>query len=274
MHDNFLKPQFKVILSGAVLEFLEFKKRSELYISSDDSRTQAINRARRRLRRLINSNAGQWYDDISKKYFLPLFLTLTFRENITDIKYANSFFSDFVARFNYHFFQTKKRVLKYVVVVEFQQRGAVHYHAILFNVPFVENLHARISDVWRHGFVFVNSLKDVRNVGAYVVKYMSKEMQDDRLVGQKMYFASKNLLKPIVETVDRQVFQYLDLLPKDSLITSYDDPAFSYERHFLYNSFLRRMNTSRGFLLDAPGQLLSDVPVDKSLDEFFQGSIF
>lgn len=53
----------------------------------------------------------------------------------------------------------------------------------------------KLSSIWGNGFIKVNSINDVDNVGAYVCKYMTKT-DDERLLGRKMYFNSRNLNKP------------------------------------------------------------------------------
>jgi hypothetical protein len=61
-----------------------------------------------------------------------------------------------------------------------------------------------LEKIWGNGFVWINDLlksnkgKPVDNVGAYMVKYMSKDFIDERLMGKKSYFTSKNLKRPNV----------------------------------------------------------------------------
>lgn len=141
-------------------------------------------RARRDVRRLINANVFAWGER-------PKFLTLTFAENVKDIKQANYEFKKFRQRLEYDL----KIKLKYVVVIEFQKRGAIHYHVLFFNLPFVESNY--LSDIWRNGFIKINAIEHVDNVGAYVTKYMTKDFDDERLRGKKSYFTSRGLFKPI-----------------------------------------------------------------------------
>ena len=65
------------------------------------------------------------------------FLTLTFRENIQDITITNKEFKYFIQRLNYYLYQTKVQTLKYIATWEKQKRGAIHYHVIFFDFPFV-----------------------------------------------------------------------------------------------------------------------------------------
>ena len=65
------------------------------------------------------------------------FLTLTTKENITDRSLFNNLFDKFVTRLNYHVLGTKKRLIKYIAVLEKQKRGAWHVHMMLFSFPYV-----------------------------------------------------------------------------------------------------------------------------------------
>lgn len=231
---------YKAILSGAILELFIYKGYQIPF-----SLVSSQHRAKRELIRRINSNAGQWYDESLKKFYLPLFLTLTFAENMTDVNQANLLFKDFIKRFSYHFMGSKKSILKYSCVIEFQERGAVHYHLVLYNVPFINNIHDQISNVWGHGFIFINAIKEVRNIGSYVTKYMTKDMRDERLKGRKSHFSSRGLLSSLKTTNDFSIVDWLSLLPPDSMITNFELDGMEYQRHSAVNSFLRMLNTSR-----------------------------
>jgi len=144
-------------------------------------------RARKEIRLTVNANVD-WYGKETTK-----FLTLTFAEDIKDLKKANLHFMNFVKRMN-RFLNFK---LRYIAVVQFQDKtrgGVIHYHIMLFNVPFVPV--SKITEIWGHGFVKINAIDDVNNVGAYMVGYMGKNLVDERLFNQKRFFRSKGLAKP------------------------------------------------------------------------------
>jgi len=182
--------------SRAIMDKEERAKRDRL------NEKRASRRAKQKLRRLINANVGK-YGETSK------FLTLTFKENVQDLEWANGEFKKFIQRLNYRLFK-KRSGLKYVCVVEFQERGAVHYHVVFFNMPYVPV--NEVAEVWGHGFVKLNKIDEVDNVGAYVVKYMGKTFDSDdddddpppgggggkrrRDKGKKRYFVSRGLIKP------------------------------------------------------------------------------
>jgi len=212
----------KIIYSGDVVEIYEYDKgylkgyennnadtgrksgyKSENY---EEHRKQVLQRAKKNLRRLINANVGQY-----GKEFTAKFLTLTFRDNVTDIETANYEFKKFIQRLNYYCFGTKKANLKYTCVVEFQKRGAIHYHVIIYNMPYIKAND--IGNVWGNGFIKINKIDDIDNVGAYVAEYLGnaekgqgKDVLDDRLQGKKSYFSSRGLFKP-VELTDKKIVE-------------------------------------------------------------------
>lgn len=155
---------------------------------------------------MINANIGQY-----GKEFTAKFLTLTFKENVQDIEQANYEFQKFIKRLNYKLYGTKKANLKYTTVIEFQKRGAIHYHTIIYNMPYLKA--NEISNIWGNGFIKINKIDDIDNVGAYVGEYLGqdekgqgKNIEDDRLRGQKSYFSSRGLFKPI-EITDKKIVE-------------------------------------------------------------------
>ena len=256
----------KIIKSGDVLEIYEYSEgyikgytlteyeinnrkinnRTRTESNSDDtdsSRERSLKRAKANLRRLINANHGQYGDQFTSK-----FLTLTFKENIQDIKQANYEFTKFIKRLNYHCFGTKKANIKYTCVIEFQERGAIHYHVIIYNIPYIKA--SEISNIWGNGFIKINKIDDIDNVGAYVAEYLGQaekgqghDIEDDRLRGQKSYFSSKGLFKPIEITDKKVVEQVAAALPEDFLTYSatYDNEHLGNITYKQYN--LKKMNS-------------------------------
>lgn len=126
------------------------------------------------------------------------FMTLTFKENIQDIACTNYEFSKFIKRLNFYLYHVKKQCLKYLAVWERQKRGAIHYHIIFFDLPYMKN--KELEDIWGHGFIKINRIavdsKD--NRGRYVSKYFSKDI-DEKTYKQKSFFKSQNLKSPIIK---------------------------------------------------------------------------
>jgi hypothetical protein len=225
-------PSYKVIQSGHIIEIYEYQRtRAKIPIVTDeeyngeieqeekekiednkkerkDEYKQRTNiRARNMIRRLINMNFTNE----------SLFVTLTFKENIQDIPFANNEFKKFIQRMKY-----KQSDFAYVAVMEFQKRGAIHYHMVCnFKTKWESHaeLQARereLADIWRHGFCDIQEIKHLDNVGAYLIKYMSKDNIDTRLEGKKRYFFSKSLDKPMELSGEEAVKIIEEYLEKDS----------------------------------------------------------
>ena len=93
----------KLVLSGKIYEYYDYtigyatgyiltdeekakrgRKAGEKSESYEENREKVINRAKRDLRRSINSNVDAYGEEFTSK-----FVTLTFKENITDVRSAN-----------------------------------------------------------------------------------------------------------------------------------------------------------------------------------------
>lgn len=202
----------KIIISGNVIESYEYEKgylkgyvldeeqrknkgRKKDFKSEEYSvnRGKVLQRAMTRIRRVINANVGEYFDCRGNRIYSKFF-TMTFAENVQDLKYANGEFKKFIKRLNYQVMGEKKLVLKYTAVVEFQKRGAIHYHIVFYNMPFVKA--DRLQKIWGHGCIKINAIDKVDNVGAYITKYMTKDNEDGRLQGEKCYFNSRELKEP------------------------------------------------------------------------------
>lgn len=183
----------KYVISGDIIEVYEYSKymkgrggANRTSSKSDDIESSLKNYAntnqRRRdmVRRLACSNFNAQYDK---------FFTLTFAANKTDVKECNYIFMKFIQRLKYKY----KKDLKYLAVIEFQKRGAVHYH-VLSNIPYIPQ--DELQELWGEGFVYINAITHVDNIGAYIVKYMTKDNTDERLQGLKAYLFSRNLKRP------------------------------------------------------------------------------
>ncbi|MCR0869039.1 hypothetical protein NEJ94_14710 [Staphylococcus aureus] len=184
----------------------------------------SLNRSQKHLKRLINANIGAWGTEKAK------FITLTFKSNIKNHETANPEFKKFIMRLNYFVFKDKKARLKYTCCVERQTRGALHYHVVFYNLPYVKQKD--LLKVWQKGkyggSLCVNAIDDVDNVGVYVAKYITKEINDmkmqftaenspefregliamnnghlinkfSKLSAKKLYFSSRGLIQPEVE---------------------------------------------------------------------------
>jgi hypothetical protein len=184
----------KIYVTQGIIEVYEYEKlnlggcpdRDGDGINSEDNYKARMRERRNKIRRLICQN----FDSESK------FITLTFRDteefDIRNVKECNQRFKLFIKRMRY-----KYKDLKYVAVIEFQDknsRGAVHYHMIC-NLPYVKK--QELAKTWGEGFVKINAIDKVDNIGAYVIKYMTAESGDKRLQAENGYLRSQNLENPV-----------------------------------------------------------------------------
>jgi hypothetical protein len=196
----------KLIISGDVMEFYAYEKSiargykidpgsapgRSVEASEEDkqkNRTLVLSRAQKRVRRLINANKCRGVK----------FVTLTFAENIQDLDLANAHFNRFIKRAQYRLGK-----FGWLVVPEFQKRGAIHYHLVTFGLGYVPN--STLREIWGHGFVRINRCDDVTNLGAYVCKYMTKQPGEvDKLIGRRSWWCSRGLLEPEEITDPKQI---------------------------------------------------------------------
>lgn len=204
--------ELKCIASGSIIEFIEYGKGQGVYrgfetfttgkkVCKTTKSSDNINRTKHKLRQLVNANC----DSISSK-----FVTLTYAENFQDLTIAKNDFKNFVKRWNYQRKKDGLQNLKYVYVVEFQERGAIHFHVIFFNLNFI---HWKVIEkLWGNGFIKINNIKNCDNVGAYVVKYMQKNSNDGRLNNRDLYGRSKgNLDSPLEINNPKEVAKLLEI---------------------------------------------------------------
>jgi hypothetical protein len=180
------------------------------------------------------------------------FWSFTFDGKWQDIKKANYYFMKFIQRLKYYNTQSGSGVkLKYVCGVEFQSDfyhnkpelkkmdgGNVHYHMIM-------NLDIRWKELWRlwadkpkkykmtkdDGFYILYSPMDsedsVKNVGAYFCKHLKKYDKSEiyKLAGQKKYFCSRGLKRPIT-------FLYSDQIDAILLSQTTEIPDYEADQEF------------------------------------------
>lgn len=189
-----------------------------------------VMRTRNTVRRLIISN----FDTNSK------FWTFTFDDSKVppevsrDVQASNKLWDKFIKRM-----RRRYGAFEYLAVLEFQKRGAVHYHC-LFNLPYIKHKVIQ-EEVWRNGFVSVNRIRHVDNLGAYVVKYMTKDLMDDRLFKNKTYLCSQGLKRPRILRGD-DAWQRLAELNLDKEKEVY---ANSYESEYLGTIVYKEYNLLR-----------------------------
>ena len=208
------------------------RKEKEKELRQPGYRKSANYRSREKIRRLAIMNFKEG----------DLFMTLTFGENMQDLKFANDELKKFFKRFRYKF----GAEIPYLGVIEFQKRGAIHYHILVgmdLGIDFEdrevrEAKEREIGEMWGHGWVDLAQIDRTDNLGAYLVKYLSKDLGDDRLSGHKHYLCSKGLDHP--ETI-KDTTVYLD-----SLEGHYPTFTSEYRNDFCGNIKYMEFNIERG----------------------------
>ena len=250
-------PYVKVIVSGDVIELYTAKKpviippkkskpddedlpESPTEDRTDERRQQTVRDARNMTRRLALMN----FESGDK------FLTLTFdpkkftEDELRDITFTDKLFKTFMQRFNYRVGEK----LKYIAVREFHKSGRIHYHMICnwkVELQFenqVREFERYLGEkVWKHGFVDIKQLNHVDNVGAYIIKYMTKNVAIEFFKDKKIYLCSKGLERPYeysgVEAM--ALINAYDLEQKKEVFTN------SYESEYLGTIEYKEFNLKR-----------------------------
>lgn len=130
------------------------------HISNRSENIAQVSQSLKRLRDYINTNV---IEPNNCKW-----ITLTYKENMTDTKRLYNDFKNFIKRFKYQYGN-----FEYIVAMEPQERGAWHCHCIIIfdkKAPFIRN--KIIEQLWGQGFTKTNKLNDIDNIGAYLTAYL------------------------------------------------------------------------------------------------------
>jgi len=153
-----------------------------------------LNRKKKEIRRTINTNCRR-----DNKY-LCSFFTATYQENQVDEYQAREDFNKFIKRLQYnHPVRTdlkRKRILSfnnYLYCLERQERGAIHFHVIFFDCPYLH--YSEFAKQWGKGSIDVHCIRNIHRVGSYIVKYLTSEekhQKNNPILG-KTWSKSQNL---------------------------------------------------------------------------------
>lgn len=188
-------------------------------------------RSKIKLQRLVKCNSNDF----------KTFITLTFKDNITDLSIAYNRFRDFIKRTGKF-----QKDFKWVCVPEFQKSGRVHYHMItnidLDNTDLIYK-QVDLNNTYYHlktwsqiiknkkidslGFDSVELIKDkdgndTKKICGYISKYMSKSYIEDCFYNHNRYYSSNNLIRPyeilidIQDDKDRLIFE--DIMKNSDII--------------------------------------------------------
>jgi hypothetical protein len=162
-------------------------------------------RARKTLIELIEHNKNT-FPEITNK-----FITLTYADNFQDITESNKNFKAYIRRMRRTFCSD----FQYIAVLEFQKRGAIHYHLFSPNFPRLsrEDIQRHTTEIWGHGRAEIKEVSQHHDyLGLYLGKYTSKDTYDERLDGQKAFFTSREIVRPQVIKNPKDIHKLLDNL--------------------------------------------------------------
>jgi len=197
----------------------------EVSVTREDNQV-SLRRTIKRLRDLINCN---FFGDDNE-----LFITLTYRENMTDLKRLYKDFDKFYKKLKRRY---KDIEFRYISVIEPQERGAWHLHVLLKGLN-VDRLYIPndevIAKLWGHGFTKTERLKGVDNVGAYLSSYLTDLIDEKgrKKKGARLYLypswvniyrCSRNCMRPVQRWLKYGEIDYKDHKTYEVAYTVYDD---------------------------------------------------
>ncbi len=212
---------YKIVKSGKITEIYKYKNERAIKIESIKNKVKINNKdkfitnkmrknnvgqdkyyyrtestiyeTKRRLRRLINANIGQ-YKETDK------FITLTFKEFLTREEVIQSF-KNFNKRLRYIY---KDIEYGYIAIIEKGSQGTqrLHLHVIFFGLPYINVYESQ--KIWQYGTVDMKALIGNNDIASYVLKYVSKTLEDCKYIpkGKKFYITSMNLKRPVHSYLD------------------------------------------------------------------------
>jgi len=155
-----------------------------------ERRRSSARRASMAFRRLVSANLGQPPH--------PILASLTYAENMAEIGQGRKDFSAFIR----HLQKRWGNSISYIAVPEFQKRGALHFHTLLWGLPpglvETERTTRLVASLWKQGFIDLKQTDGNAKISSYLAKYMVKGFKDKRLFGKKAYIASRNIIKPLI----------------------------------------------------------------------------
>jgi len=165
-------------------------------LSEDTGEVYKFNHAETRGDNLINvrSTLSRLRNLINANVTIPencLWITLTYKENMTDNKRLYKDFHNFILRLHTYCKNNNVSHFEYIACAEPQQRGAWHLHVIFIfqNPAFIPK--SDLLKVWGHGFVHIKKVDCADNIGQYLTAYLcDMELSD---VADKRHIKAENL---------------------------------------------------------------------------------
>lgn len=191
------------------------------YNSLKNKDPKNVQRTVTKMRRIINCN---FFGEKNE-----LFITLTYKENMTDTERLYRDLDKFIKRLKYRL----KCEMKYIMAVEPQKRGAWHLHILLKvlgkKIMYIPN--KEIAELWGKGFTSTKRMSSVSNVGAYMSAYLinQKGKKYERLdmypKNMRIYRISKNCTKAEKIIISKETHERIK-----------KEKDLSYKREYIINN--------------------------------------
>lgn len=143
--------------------------------------------------------------------YSPIFCTLTYKKDQESLKEVRREYKYFIFKLN----NLLGHKVQYLCVPEIQQKrldkygkAVWHLHIVFFNLPFIDI--NTFKNLWSHGSVDLQKVRKIKNIGAYIAKYLTKDTYDSRLYGQRAYNCSRGIIRPYETYDDLQIDKYLE----------------------------------------------------------------
>lgn len=120
------------------------------------------------------------------------FSTMTFAENITEIQEGHKYINKFITNL-----RQKDKQLKYICIPEYTKAGRVHYHSIIQSEVYKKK---ELDSKWLYGQAMVKNIREVDNLGAYITKYITKDIEE---MEGRIILKSRNLV-----SVEPEIYSY------------------------------------------------------------------
>ncbi|MCR1868961.1 rolling circle replication-associated protein [Longicatena caecimuris] len=237
----------EIELQGGFLDIASAEKpafaKSAFESISDDARKKSAEE-KRRAKVLYNiAKTRNKIFDIARSNDFNYFVTLTFNSECCD-RYSFSACSSKVRKYLNNFRSLHKDTcpnFKYLLVHEQHKDGAYHYHGLIYleddslltydNVRSNQYKRRYHKDLpiynwsnWHNGFSTVSKIQDQAACRSYILKYISKNIDDDYQKGQRHFYYSQNCLKPVKESVvsNKQLLLLLNQVYKTDKSIGYE----------------------------------------------------
>lgn len=126
----------------------------------------------KKLRRLISHNFNGGVNQ--------LWITLTYREHITEHKTVYNDFKSFIRRLRKTFGN-----VEYIAVIEPQESGRWHLHVLMKNNSILTIPNNELAILWGKGFTKTKRLNRADKIGNYLIAYLSNLKLDDNKTDNK-----------------------------------------------------------------------------------------